>query len=208
MPVEAAWAYSPVIAVENTRQATSFLYGITMPPLMPGTRYAWAVRAIAYDGSDELRIFENNGLSEIREFKIEDWCPQEIIVLNESVGNGKLIDYKYEAYKILDGILPNDLILIDGILYNANEAGNYIWGMILTYHGIFLSPNIIAELGTRGRKDETWEQRAITAGTNKSNKYVNLSNDIKEEILSYRLYFRKLYEGKDKSWRKLDLDKL
>jgi hypothetical protein len=41
-------------------------------------RYAWAVRAVAYDGMDEMRTFENNGLSEIRWFRVEDYCPPPI----------------------------------------------------------------------------------------------------------------------------------
>ncbi|MDR2423307.1 MAG: hypothetical protein LBD59_01105 [Prevotellaceae bacterium] len=75
MAPEAAWAYSPVILSEELR-STSFVYNAMAPPLTPGGYYAWAVRAIVYDGMDEIKIFENNGLSEIRTFRIEDWCPQ------------------------------------------------------------------------------------------------------------------------------------
>lgn len=85
---EAAWAYSTEILREPLRP-TSFLYGVTAPPLTPGMRYAWAVRAIAYDGMDELRVFENSGLSEIRWFRVEDYCPQPVDLKVESK-NGKI----------------------------------------------------------------------------------------------------------------------
>ncbi len=71
---EAAWAYSTEI-LRETVKPTSLLYGVTMPPLTPGMRYAWAVQAIAKDGFDEVRVFENNGLSEIRWFTLADYCP-------------------------------------------------------------------------------------------------------------------------------------
>jgi hypothetical protein len=140
-------------------------------------------------------VFYDYGLTQVK----------EIVVYNESVGRDKLLDYKYEAYRILSGLYPNDLILIDGVVYNANEAGNYIWGMVLTYHGIFISPNLIAELGTRGRKDEPWEQRSITLGVEKADKeYINLPQQVKETILNYRLLFRSIYGEEDKTWRELN----
>ncbi len=42
----------------------------------------------------------------------------------ESVGDGAELDYKFTVYSIL-GIESNSLIVIDGITYNANEAGNF-----------------------------------------------------------------------------------
>ncbi|MDR2037834.1 MAG: hypothetical protein LBQ60_07920, partial [Bacteroidales bacterium] len=74
MSPEAAFAYSPEIIRERIRN-TSLLYGAMMPPLTPGFRYAWAVRAVASDGFSEQRVFENDGLSQIRVFSLEEYCP-------------------------------------------------------------------------------------------------------------------------------------
>lgn len=57
---EAAFAYSPEIFRERI-SPTSYLYGAMSPPLEPGHRYAWAVRVVAKDGIDDVRIFENDG---------------------------------------------------------------------------------------------------------------------------------------------------
>jgi hypothetical protein len=127
----------------------------------------------------------------------------EYCVLNESVGRNKILDYKWELYRILKdhGLNENDLIAIDDVVYNANEIGNYIWALVLTYHGILPNPSWIAETGTKGRNDEPWEQRAITNGKDKAN---NLQID-KNLILQYRLeYFHLLYNDTDKSWREID----
>ncbi|MDR0683280.1 MAG: hypothetical protein LBG15_15780, partial [Dysgonamonadaceae bacterium] len=128
--------------------------------------------------------------------------PLEFCVKEESVGYNKLLDYKWELYRILkdQGIQPNDLVAIDNIVYNANEIGNYIWAMVLSYHGILLNPNWIAEAGTKNRNDEPWEQKAIDRGKEKANKLeIN-----RENVLQYRLEFRLLYEEVDKSWRDIN----
>ncbi|MDR2916402.1 MAG: hypothetical protein LBV74_16505 [Tannerella sp.] len=86
------------------------------------------------------------------------------------------------------------------MVYNANEAGNYLWGMVLEYHGIFPNPNWIAEAGTSGRPDEPWEQRAITKGKNKGISLLNKANrdnSIKETILGNRLDYRLYYNWYD-----------
>jgi len=54
----------------------------------------------------------------------------------------------------------NDLVAIDGVAYNANEIGNYIWAMVLTYNGVFISPNLIAKLATL--KDSWFKDNLIT----------------------------------------------
>lgn len=87
------------------------------------------------------------------------------------------------------------MVEIDKIVYNANELGNYLWGMVLEYYGILISPNLVAELGTRGRKDEPWEQRAITAGRNKANS-LKISKDDTDYIIQKRMEFRLLYNDK------------
>lgn len=107
----------------------------------------------------------------------------EMATLSESIG-GRL-DYKNKAYDIL-GIDRNSLIQINGVVYNANEAGNFLWGMVLEYHGGMVSPNTIAELGTRGRKDEPWEQKAISAGRQFGEGLTGNGNDFKKWVLQRR----------------------
>ena len=71
---ESAFAYSPEIFRERL-PSTSYLYGIQSPPLEPGHRYAWAVRVVPKEGADDERIVENDGLSEIRSFRVGRHCP-------------------------------------------------------------------------------------------------------------------------------------
>ena len=88
MKPEAAWAYSTEL-VRETVKPTSFLYGAAMFPLTPGMRYAWAVQAIAKDGFDDIRVFENNGLSEIRSFSVADHCPPPLSI-TAKIDRGKI----------------------------------------------------------------------------------------------------------------------
>lgn len=76
--------------------------------------------------------------------------------------------------------------------------------MVLEYYGIFIISNMIAELGTRGRLDEPWEQHAITASRTIAQS-IKLNEADKEYISKKRLEFRLLYE--DQGWRKLDIKK-
>ncbi len=46
---------------------------------------------------------------------------------NAFKGSGRELDFKNKAYELL-GIDRNQLLEIDGVTYNANEAGNYLWG--------------------------------------------------------------------------------
>jgi len=85
----------------------------------------------------------------------------EVAMFKQSVG-GKL-DYKNVLYEMF-GFNRRSLVQINGIVYNPNEAGNFLWAMVLSYYGSVFSANKIAEWGTRGRNDERWEQKAITAG--------------------------------------------
>lgn len=71
-----------------------------------------------------------------------------------------LLDFKNSLYSLFN-FKQDELIAIDGIAYNANEAGNYLWGMVLRKAGIMMNPKTIAELGTKGRSDEPHEQKAI-----------------------------------------------
>ena len=120
----------------------------------------------------------------------------ETAILLESI-RGKL-DYKLHLQKLFD-VSPNSNYLyeINGKVYNVNEAGNYLWGMVLNYYGSFLSPNKLAELGSRGRNDEPWEQRAITDGRSYGTQLLQTVNPtIKQQILHWRLEMRLFLNGK------------
>ena len=63
---------------------------------------------------------------------------------------------------------PNTLYEINGVSYNANEAGNYLWGYTAAYLGFSLND---AEFGAQefvnrqGREfDEPWEVDAFKDG--------------------------------------------
>tara|TARA_R110002020_G_scaffold85229_3_gene210492 strand:+ start:23948 stop:24700 length:753 start_codon:yes stop_codon:yes gene_type:complete len=111
-------------------------------------------------------------------------------------GSGKELDFKSKMYD-LRLIGRNQLLEIDGVTYNANEAGNYLWGLSLEYHASFISPNAIAEAGSQiqGRSDEPHEQKAISAGRIKA---LNLlkDNSIKGAVLERRIEYRE--NAKDK----------
>ena len=90
-----------------------------------------------------------------------------------------LLDFKNSLYSLFD-FKQDELIAIDGVAYNANEAGNYLWGMVLREAGVMMNPKTIAQLGTRGRNDEPHEQKAIQSGINKADSYK--FNTISEKI--------------------------
>jgi len=64
---------------QTTTPATTLLYGPAEPPLLPGKRYAWRIRAKAKQGIDEFDVFLNNGYSEIYYFTLQEDCqpPQQ-----------------------------------------------------------------------------------------------------------------------------------
>jgi RHS repeat-associated protein len=112
----------------------------------------------------------------------------ELAEFRESVG-GKL-DYKNVLYDMF-GFNRRSLVSIGGVVYNPNEAGNFLWGMVLQYHGSVFSSNWVAEKGTSGRNDERWEQKAISAGTLFGRQLYNSRNNASEDlILKHRLSFR------------------
>jgi Fibronectin type III domain len=55
-------------------QATTYLYGINKPQLVPGKRYTWRVQAKAKSGSQSLAMFKNNGFSEVYWFVYQNNC--------------------------------------------------------------------------------------------------------------------------------------
>ncbi len=109
----------------------------------------------------------------------------ERAMLGESIG-GKL-DYKNVLYDMM-GFNRASLIQINGVVYNPNEVGNFLWGMILEYMGGLISPNLVAQMGTKGRDDERWEQKAISAGrAYGAHLYETATPAMKELILKHRL---------------------
>jgi len=113
----------------------------------------------------------------------------ELGAASESGTNAKL-DYKNVVYNMFD-INRDDLLEINGKVYNANEAGNFLWGMVLEYHASFISPNFAADLVSQigqGRHDEPWEQRAITEGRSFGlSLYGN--KDLQKELVEIRLSY-------------------
>lgn len=84
-------------------------------------------------------------------------------------GSGTELDFKNKVYELLE-MNKNDLLEIDGVLYNPNEAGNYLWALSLEYAGSFISPNLIGQVGSliHGRLDEEHDQQAISRGRAKA----------------------------------------
>ncbi|SFE58811.1 Fibronectin type III domain-containing protein [Chitinophaga sp. CF118] len=73
---------------QTTTNATTLLYGPAEPPLLPGKRYSWRIRAIAKQGVDEFEIFTNHGFSEIFYFSLQEDCqpPQQVAA---TIANGE-----------------------------------------------------------------------------------------------------------------------
>ncbi len=107
-----------------------------------------------------------------------------------SIG-GKL-DYKIVAFRLL-GISSDALMEINGVVYNSNEAGNYLWGMVIEYHASLVSPNVVAEGGSRilsWRADERWEQKAVSAGRAFGLSLTKRDEEFKRWVLQRRLNAR------------------
>ncbi len=96
-----------------------------------------------------------------------------LIIKDETVGtksNGGygLLDFKYVTYDLLN-IDKDNLLEINGVVYNANEAGNYLWGAVLEYTGASSGQTSSgwAEKYSQdnlNRPDEPHDQKAIKAG--------------------------------------------
>jgi RHS repeat-associated protein len=120
--------------------------------------------------------------------------------LHESVGTGAQLDFKITLYSILE-INDNDkLIKINGIVYNPNEAGNFIWGALneyvdeVTNWTTIIDPSSLAQIGTlisQHRWDEKHEQKALDDGENygirlSENKKFN--NKVREKINNKEMF--------------------
>ena len=138
------------------------------------TYYAHSIKTMAgrddkYDNTGDF-----NGIQEISDIHMQTmlaygtlvfhiWNTQPIEQTTRFESVGGLLDFKDVFYDYYEYDIQT-LVLYKGLVYNSNEIGNLIWGMVLDYHGIFIDPNLIAELGTPGRNDEAWEQAAISRG--------------------------------------------
>lgn len=140
----------------TTTRATSFLYGPTMPPLIKGRTYGWAVRAVARRGIDEIGVFENRGYSEVHFFKyltpefdppalrIASAMSQDTIMTikphhidfrwNKPVdylGNPiNTFQYTLKIARLYPGQLPEEVINGANILeYKVNGKGEFDYGI-------------------------------------------------------------------------------
>ena len=101
IPPEAIFSYAAPLYRQEFYQ-TSFVYNAAYPPLIPGMRYAWQVRAVAKEAGAEIPVFKDNGFSEIFYFDYTADC--------------RAVDYfgiVYEEGKI-------------NLSWNPTEAGEYI----------------------------------------------------------------------------------
>jgi len=123
---------------------------------------------------------------------------------DESVGrrnqNGDygLLDFKVVAYDLLD-IDKGNLLEINGVVYNPNEAGNFLWGMVLAYNEVPFGAKM-AELATSGRKDEPYDQKAIKEG--------DKFGEIVDELFSIHPVKKAMSENENNGQSKKDYDKI
>ncbi|WP_146608970.1 phage tail protein [Gelidibacter algens] len=84
---QAGFMASPNYYTETT-YATTLLYTISKPTLLPGHTYAWRVRAKSTTGISENSVFKNNGYSEIFHFTYTNTCYPPSFVLAEPLNKG------------------------------------------------------------------------------------------------------------------------
>ena len=119
---------------------------------------------------------------------------------HESTGKDAELDFKFTLYSTLKIDDDNLLIEINGIVYNPNEAGNFIWAALNEYADevtnwtTILDPSSLAQIGTLCRDlrfDEEHEQRALDDGENygirlSENKKFN--NKVREKIQNKEMF--------------------
>ena len=84
-PENAPFMSQPIY--QTTTNTTTFLYSPTEPPLLPGKKYAWRVKAIAKQGIDSYSLYTNNGYTETYWFQLQDNC-DPIQQISATVRNG------------------------------------------------------------------------------------------------------------------------
>jgi hypothetical protein len=85
-PVAAFQTAQPLY--QTTLNATTLLYGPGEPPLIPGKKYGWRVKAKAKSGIDDVDVFRNNGFSEVFWLTYQDNC-QPPTNVTATVQNGR-----------------------------------------------------------------------------------------------------------------------
>ncbi|UII29067.1 fibronectin type III domain-containing protein [Fulvivirga maritima] len=75
---------------ETTTYSTSLVYGIAEPPLVPGRRYAFRVRARAINGIEPMDLFKNDGYSEVYSFIYGDACSPPVVVEASTVSSSRI----------------------------------------------------------------------------------------------------------------------
>ncbi|MBL1223363.1 hypothetical protein JET18_21155 [Chryseobacterium sp. L7] len=143
---------------------------------------------------------------------MRNWNKEDVVARESNAGplknNRKLLDFKNQLYNLFElntgkkeGVRSklDYLFAIDGTLYNANEAGNYVWSMILTYEGLLFTPKQFASFSGL-RTDEFWDSRAINKGVKKMNIMSISNNDekfIHDVFLRYRDDYNLFYREHD-----------
>lgn len=117
-----------------------------------------------------------------------------------------MIDFKNRLYELF-GFNRQDLIKIDDVTYNANEAGNFVWSFVLHYYESGLDAETVAEVGSWAsfRHDEPNEKKAIQAGEKKAKSFVLTKNEsMLSEDISERYYqdYDYFYDDADNEYKK------
>jgi RHS repeat-associated protein len=94
-----------------------------------------------------------------------------------------LLDFKIVAYDLFK-IDKNNLLEINGVLYDPNEAGNYLWSMVLNANGISVDPCAEATeaLEDKGLVRDNAEAEACAAGADFGEQIENGSTEVAKEV--------------------------
>ncbi len=77
---------SSIPIFQQVTSTTTLLYDQSYPPLIPGYKYAWRIRAFATNGADEISVFDNQGFSEIWSFTYIEACEAPLTLAEETIG--------------------------------------------------------------------------------------------------------------------------
>ena len=151
------------VTKENEWKILEFLhpdrYFVEMPD---GTRYrANSYETVSlYTGWNKIDTkFLNGKFKEMIE-KANEKTTNLYRILTESVGEGKELDFKWQMDK--------DTLYFNGmVLYNRNEAGNFVWAYFLESHDYHFIHSILAQGGSiliSHRLDEWHDTKARWTG--------------------------------------------
>jgi hypothetical protein len=135
MAPQAAFGYAPEIYRETLR-GTSLIYGAAHPALLPGKRYAWTIRAQAREGVEAVNIFQNDGLSEIRWFSLQDNCAPPEVVIAKAENRKLTVEWKRLpehigftiSYRLVDRNSV-DLRSLEWTELQSNEPATTLYGL-------------------------------------------------------------------------------